>query len=131
MSPKAAAISPEQRKAVYHRDSWRCRRCSRTADLNIHHRKLRSQGGTNDPENLVTLCGSGTTGCHGWAHGHPQMARVLGWIVPSWADPAAWPIRIAESHWAQPRAHWWDRLATGTDWQMWELALLEGSVTDG
>jgi hypothetical protein len=29
--------------------------------------------------NGVPLCGSGTTGCHGWTEHHPLMADLLGW----------------------------------------------------
>ena len=61
----------------------------------VHHRKLRSQGGTDDPSNVIGLQGSGTTGCHGWAHHHRAEAEKLGLIVPSWADPAAIPVQSA------------------------------------
>lgn len=57
-----------------------------------HHRQLLSRGGTHSPANLVTLTGSGTTGEHGWAHAHPDLATILGYIVPSWVDPATVPI---------------------------------------
>lgn len=70
-------------------------RCGRPLGpgANVHHRKLRSQGGANDPENMITVCGSGTTGCHGWIHAHPKLSREAGWIVPSWGDPADVPVR--------------------------------------
>ena len=58
----------------------------------VHHRKLRGQGGTHAPSNLVTTTGSGTTGIHGLIHADPALATVLGYIVPSWGDPAATPI---------------------------------------
>lgn len=45
---------------------------------NTHHVLPRSAGGTDDPENLLALCGSGTTGCHGWLHAHPEEARKMG-----------------------------------------------------
>jgi hypothetical protein len=35
----------------------------------------------NQPANLITLCGSGTTGCHGWVEHHPREARELGLSV--------------------------------------------------
>jgi len=50
--------------------------------------------------NLLTLCGSGTTGCHGWVEAHPQDATMSGWSVPSWADPATVPVRHWEHGWA-------------------------------
>lgn len=40
----------------------------------------------------MLLCGSGTTGCHGWVHGHPAEAYRLGWLVHSWHDPASVPL---------------------------------------
>ena len=58
----------------------------------MHHRILRSQGGRNDPENLVALCGSGTTGCHGWAHHERAAARPGGWTLRPTDDPAVIPL---------------------------------------
>jgi hypothetical protein len=43
----------------------------------IHHRKLRSQGGTNDLENLRDLCLS----CHRVIHDNPEWAQQVGLIV--------------------------------------------------
>ena len=51
-----ARISNETRKAVYRRDGYRCALCDDTRGLQIHHVVLRSQGGTNLPQNLITLC---------------------------------------------------------------------------
>lgn len=63
-----------------------------TRDYSIHHRLLRSQGGTNAPANLLTLCGSGVTGCHGWVHANPGIAYELGLLVHPWDDPEAVPV---------------------------------------
>lgn len=62
------------------------------APYSYHHRQLRSQGGPDSPDNLVLLCGTGTTGEHGWVHGDPQAAQRVGLIVPSWATPSEYPI---------------------------------------
>lgn len=40
----------------------------------------------------MLLCGSGTTGCHGWAHANPARAKRDGLIVPSWATAAFCPV---------------------------------------
>lgn len=64
-----------------------------------HHRKLRSRGGADAADNLVLMCGSGTTGCHGWAHAHPADATALGFIVSRWDDPATVPILHALYGW--------------------------------
>lgn len=52
----------------------------------VHHRRPRGSGGTsvpwiNFPSNLILLCGSGTTGCHGWVESHRDEARALGFLV--------------------------------------------------
>jgi hypothetical protein len=47
-----------------------------------HHRKLRSQGGTNDPDNLADLCPTH----HRWVHDNPKLSKYDGWIVSSWED---------------------------------------------
>lgn len=43
----------------------------------VHHRKPRGMGGTksaeaNSPLNLLLLCGSGVTGCHGYIESHRE-----------------------------------------------------------
>lgn len=75
------------------RDDQRCVRCGRHIDGGSrHHRKLRSQGGPHAVENLILLCGSGTTGCHGWTHHNVAQARMHGLIVPSWQEPDETPV---------------------------------------
>jgi hypothetical protein len=82
---------------MYERDEFRCVRCGRYfpegRGLDAHHRKLRSQGDMGTLDNGVSLCGSGTTGCHGWVHAHPAAAYRLGLLVHSWDDPAQVPVR--------------------------------------
>jgi hypothetical protein len=50
-------------------------------------------GGSKDPEinslsNLMLLCGTGTTGCHGWVEDRRLEAQADGYLVPSWENPA-------------------------------------------
>lgn len=54
---------------------------------NVHHRKDRGQGGLNEMPNFLHLCGSGTTGCHGFVTGNPSISDANGWTVASWDDP--------------------------------------------
>ena len=61
----SANISNETRKAVYRRDHWRCALCDSERGIQVHHVIRRSQGGTNYPHNLITLCWK----CHAVAHG--------------------------------------------------------------
>ena len=58
-------------------------RGERGVDWSIHHRVRRSQGGTNDTSNLITVCGSGTQGCHGEIHSHVADSRDNGWLLKS------------------------------------------------
>lgn len=82
--PDAATV-----KLVRERDDWRCARCAGWGPLSTQHRVARGMGGTrwpgiNLPSNLLTLCGSGTTGCHGWVEAHPAWSKAHGWSVPTW-----------------------------------------------
>lgn len=47
----------------------------------FHHRKLRSQGGSNKVGNCLAVCSS----CHAYIHSHVQESVDRGWIIPSWA----------------------------------------------
>ena len=63
--------------AIFARDGWRCAvpGCSSMRNLHAHHIRHRSQGGSDDPSNLVTLCAfhhqrgvhGGTVRCRGRA----------------------------------------------------------------
>lgn len=79
------------RGLVLLRDKYRCVRCGKdvmSRPYSVHHRKLRSQGGTDDLANLITLCGHGTTGCHYLVHSQRKShGEPGGYVVPSWADP--------------------------------------------
>ena len=52
------AVPPALRRAILHRDGNTCRAdgCPNTHRLQIHHIIPWSQGGTTNPENLITLC---------------------------------------------------------------------------
>jgi len=61
---KAGAMPPEVREEVLVRDRWRCQApyLGFRADLpcfgalHVHHAVLRSQGGRDHPDDLLTLC---------------------------------------------------------------------------
>ena len=85
--------------AALERDGKNCRRCYRNLEgqmASLHHRKLKGRKVPKSEwdlvENIVLLCGSGTTGCHGWAHHNRPEAERTGWIVPSWENPASVPM---------------------------------------
>lgn len=88
------------REIVSHRSEGFCERCCRNGRLTMHHRKKRGQGGLWAPENIVAVCGSGVTGCHGWIEHHPDRAAAEGFHVRPWFDPSVVMIRYRLSHWA-------------------------------
>lgn len=53
------------RQQVLRRDGWRCQSCGTMSNLEVHHKKLRSQSGDDSEQNLITLC----VACHSLAHG--------------------------------------------------------------
>lgn len=78
----------------------------------LHHLYPRSQGGDDVAVNLVPLCGSGTTGCHGRVEARDKEARAavranlleghkwyltykLGHGAPAWLDKAYPELEIA------------------------------------
>ena len=54
-----------RREAILHRDNYTCQCCGkRNCRLEVHHIKFKSNGGTDDEENLITLCKD----CHEGVH---------------------------------------------------------------
>lgn len=51
------------------------------------------------------ICGrSGTTGCHGWVHAHPNRAYQLGYLVSMSDDPIGQPVYYRTGGWQQLHA---------------------------
>ena len=76
-------FSTAARAAIYEAGGGRCIGCG-SAQVTAQHRHARGMGGSRRSDvaqavNGLPLCGSGTTGCHGWAESHPLMAELLGW----------------------------------------------------
>jgi hypothetical protein len=81
-----------------------CERCGhvlrgpRGLAWSVHHRRPRGMGGSHRAHttcacNLVLVCGSGVTGCHGWIESHRKAAKVHGWLVSQYQDePSKWPL---------------------------------------
>lgn len=92
MTPRLPPLPLDTRIALDERSRGRCEACGRHRGASgvVHHRKLRAQGGTHDPANLMVL----HDGCHRFAHANPAWAMAHGWIVSGWGDPATTPVRI-------------------------------------
>jgi hypothetical protein len=89
------------------RAGFRCERCGvsiQSIPMSIHHRRPRAMGGTyrpetNYPSNLMALCGSGTTGCHGYLESHRSEAIDYGFIVPQYEQPNNVPVKTSINGW--------------------------------
>lgn len=93
-------IPKRVRDAVVDREDRCCARCGQWAEGgSLHHRRLKSAGGKNTIQNLILLCGSGTTGCHGWAHHERLDALAVGLIVRGFHNPAERPVKVYGHGW--------------------------------
>lgn len=73
----------KSRRIVRERSGGQCEfpGCNRPA-AHAHHKRLRSQGGSDAPENLVDLCEP----CHSRIHDNPHWANELG-LIQRTGDP--------------------------------------------
>lgn len=83
-----------------------CVACGRPG-ANGHHVLPKDKGGDDVPENLVTLCGSGTAGCHGAHHGNPYTVTLPGKAKVSQRRDAEWVNRRIGEHLTGSR---WDAI---------------------
>jgi len=109
IKPKKKNTGPavETRIDVWTRADDKCERCGiyivGGGAFSIHHRMPRGMGGTknpwiNDMSNLLLLCGTGTTGCHGWVESHRSEAYEDGLLVHSWLFPWEVPVHVHSNH---------------------------------
>lgn len=77
------------RQQVLRRDGWRCQCCGTRSNLAVHHKELRSQGGDDSEENLITLC----VACHSLLHELSRVPRMFGHTHPG-SCPQAEKIAI-------------------------------------
>lgn len=70
--------------AVMERDGHKCRICgTRRGFADVHHIVKRSQGGTDDMDNLMLLCRA----CHNKQHGQVRLKSIP-------MDDVAWPAEV-------------------------------------
>ena len=98
--PRPRRTGPDDltRELVRLRFHGRCCRCGHDG-ATIQHRIPRALGGTSRPEinfpsNLLWVCGSGTTGCHGHMESQRTEAYAKGWLVRHGQDPATVPVEL-------------------------------------
>ena len=101
-------IQPTRRTCdlVDARDECRCVCCGKSLysvlTFSRHHWHMRSHSfpGLHEASNVIDVCGSGSTGCHGWIHEHPKEALANGWLVSGYDDqPETVPILTAQHGW--------------------------------
>lgn len=102
-SRKSTGPTATTREVVWSRAGGRCELCGGSlagmVGFSVHHRLPRRMGGSSRPElntpaNLILLCGSGTTGCHGRIESHREQAYAEGLLLHDGADPAAVPVLL-------------------------------------
>jgi 5-methylcytosine-specific restriction protein A len=86
-------FSPRTRKLIYERSQGLCESCARPG-AEIHHRRPRGMGGSQDPQtntaaNGVLLC----SGCHRWAESHRTKALMDGLLLRQGQNPGDIPVR--------------------------------------
>ena len=93
--PRGRWIRAEKRAAIYERDGWACAYCGRGPRdrqdahqahvvLSLDHLVPRSQGGTNEPRNLVSACISCNSSRRDrdWREFAPGGAQErIGWLI--------------------------------------------------
>ena len=93
----AGMLMAERCALIDAREKQRCARCGVViwSGGSRHHRKFKSRRGGDEVSNAVLLCGSGTTGCHGWVHANPVSARMAGLALLATDNPLLMPVRHA------------------------------------
>lgn len=89
----ATGFTPRAEQLILQRDGGNCVRCGRHVVYmergiawSIHHRRPRGSGGTSvawvsAAANGIVLCGSGTTGCHGWVEARRTESIEDGFLI--------------------------------------------------
>lgn len=110
-SRKDTGPSPAQRNLVVERAAGCCELCGVQLHdgtgwfraHSFHHRRPRRQGGSrlavvNSPANILLLCGTGVTGCHGRVEKNRTDAYAHHWLLRAGEDPVTTPVDIGPFH---------------------------------
>lgn len=100
-----SAWDPELAALLDNRAMGRCERCGTRLGswFSRHHRTPRGMGGANrnfGAADGLVLCGSGTSGCHGWVEQHREESRTYGWLVPAGGGPTENVAVLYQGYWA-------------------------------
>ena len=110
--PRNTGPSRKVRELVLERDGHACVCCGRSVigrPYSLQHRKRRSQGGGNEPSNLITVLGTGTTGCHERIDSRRDPRdEARGYTVRSWDDPAQVGVMVFSEGGSGTTKYAWD-----------------------
>jgi hypothetical protein len=105
----SAGVAEATRAIVWERDENRCQWCGRLLrrDVDVtslQHRRPRGMGGSrrpdaNEPQNLVLMCGTGTTECHGHVEKNRLEAFESGFLIRQHDDPLNIPLQSYDRRW--------------------------------
>lgn len=102
------AVSPEVRVLCLERAGYVCEFCYGPLDgpfgYSLQHRAARRAGGSKlahlgQPPNLLVMCGSGVTQCHGKAEANPEWAYERGLALRTGWDPEQTPYQDIHDQW--------------------------------
>ena len=78
LKPKRRPVDAQAAATAYERDGYVCRWCQAPGGhLDAHHVLRRSQGGKDEPGNLVSVHRL----CHSYIHEHPLEAKSRGFLA--------------------------------------------------
>lgn len=80
---KRGGAPPEVKEKIRARDKHRCRWCGSPILLEVHHVEYRSQGGTHDGYNLITLCKAHHDKAHSHKKAWQRTLKLSNWILLS------------------------------------------------
>jgi 5-methylcytosine-specific restriction protein A len=95
----------EMRLLLLNRANYACERCGqRLQQASVHHRRPRRMGGskapdTNMAQNLLVICGTGTTGCHGEIESNRHAALADGYLLYARDNPLEHPVNLHDGWW--------------------------------
>lgn len=108
MAKPKLKVDEETRFIVFARAGYRCERCFKQLHgvfgVSVHHRRPRMMGGSRNeklhlPANLIVLCGSGTSGCHGWVESNRDKSRDHGYLIQKVDSAEIIPFRDDAGMW--------------------------------
>lgn len=107
--PRPHKVSENTRFTVLARAFYKCERCDRDFTgypVSVHHRRPRMMGGSknkmlHETANLIVLCGTGTSGCHGWVESNRAKARELGYLIQNIDFAEQIPFQDSKGVWFQ------------------------------